>query len=120
MKVLIDMNLSPRWTAILAQAGFEAIHWSKIGPGNAPDRTLFDYAAQHGYVILTHDLDFGAILAAGGETKPSVVQMRGFDLRPEATKSQVLAALNQTALELQAGALVTVDTQRTRVRILPL
>ncbi len=59
MKILVDMNLSPRWKNLLTQAGFEAIHWSEIGPGNAPDRSLFDYAARNNFVILTHDLDFG-------------------------------------------------------------
>jgi predicted nuclease of predicted toxin-antitoxin system len=113
------MNLSPGWTISLAQAGFEAVHWSEIGPENAPDRTLFDYAMRNGFVILTHDLDFGAMLAASGGGKPSVVQIRGLDLRPGVATRQVLTALNQTAAELEAGALVTVDTQRTRIRILP-
>jgi len=114
------MNLSPRWIEILRDGGIEARHWSFIGPANAPDRTLFDYAAQHDMVILTHDLDFGAILAAGGGAKPSVVQVRGLDLRPEQAAPSVVAALKQTISELKNGALVTVDSRRTRIRILPL
>ncbi len=31
MKLLIDMNLSPRWAKFVADAGFEAAHWSAIG-----------------------------------------------------------------------------------------
>jgi len=27
MKILVDMNLSPRWVEFLANAGIEAIHW---------------------------------------------------------------------------------------------
>ena len=37
MKVLVDMNLSPGWVSFLAEAGFEAVHWSDVGAGNAPD-----------------------------------------------------------------------------------
>ncbi|MCW5599101.1 hypothetical protein C8R30_1526 [Nitrosomonas nitrosa] len=35
MKLLIDMNLSPRWVDVLANAGFEAAHWSALGAYNA-------------------------------------------------------------------------------------
>lgn len=29
MKLLVDMNLSPRWVNLLADAGIEAAHWMK-------------------------------------------------------------------------------------------
>ena len=63
MKVLVDMNLSPGWASFLADVGFEAVHWSMVGPGNAPDSVLMQWAAERDYVVLTADLDFGAILA---------------------------------------------------------
>ena len=63
MKLLIDMNLSPRWVNILVDAGFEAVHWSTIGRSNAPDTEIMAFAKANAYVVLTHDLDFGAILA---------------------------------------------------------
>ncbi|MEH2244110.1 DUF5615 family PIN-like protein [Nostoc sp.] len=31
MKILLDINLSPEWVAVLENAGFEAVHWSTIG-----------------------------------------------------------------------------------------
>jgi predicted nuclease of predicted toxin-antitoxin system len=31
MKVLVDMKLSPDWVPVLQAAGFEALHWSKVG-----------------------------------------------------------------------------------------
>jgi predicted nuclease of predicted toxin-antitoxin system len=37
-----------------------------------------------------------------------------------ADSGQVIAALLQMALELEDGALLTIDTSRTRVRVLPL
>lgn len=78
------------------------------------------FASAHGYVVLTNDLDFGAILAATQGAKPSVVQVRADDLRPEAIAQPVIATLRQTAAELEAGALVTLDASRTRIRLLPL
>ncbi len=71
-------------------------------------------------VALTNDLDFGAVLAASSGAKPSVVQIRGDDLNPNAIGAKVIAALRQLEAELRAGALVTVDLVRTGLRILPM
>ncbi len=120
MRLLIDVNLSPRWRDWLADAGFEAVHWSTIGPLDAPDSTIMVYAARETYVVFTHDLDFSAILAATGGRKPSVVQVRGTDIRPEVIGPVLVKALHQAKGDLAAGALLTVDFKRSRLRILPL
>ena len=78
------------------------------------------YARHNGFVVLTHDLDFGAILAATKGEKPSVVQVRAEDVSPESIGIKVVAALRQMASELESGALLTVDAGRTRLRLLPL
>lgn len=120
MRLLVDMNLSPRWIEWLAAEGFEAVHWSTVGAGDAPDTVIMSYARMHDFIVLTHDLDFGAILAATQGEKPSVMQIRSEDLNPDSIGVQVTAAIQQTAAELREGALVTVDMNRVRVRILPL
>ena len=120
MKLLVDMNLSPRWINTLAAAGIESAHWSTLGARNALDTEIMAYAAASDYVVLTHDLDFGAILAATQGEKPSVVQIRAEDVSPDVIGASVVSALRQMADELEAGALVTVDPNRTRLRVLPL
>ena len=120
MKLLVDMNLSPRWISVLAAAGIESVHWSALGARNAPDAEIMAFAAANDYVVLTHDLDFGAILAATQGEKPSVVQIRAEDVNPDVIGAPVISALHQMADELGAGALVTVDPNRTRLRVLPL
>ncbi len=120
MKLLVDMNLSPRWVNLLAAAGIEAAHWSEIGAANAPDSEIMAFAKANGYVVLTHDLDFSAILAATQGDKPSVVQIRSEDLSPDVIGGPVIDALRQMTLELEEGALLTVDPKRTRLRVLPL
>jgi predicted nuclease of predicted toxin-antitoxin system len=120
MKVLIDMNLSPRWSTVLIEAGIPAVHWSALGPATAPDSTIMRYAGEQGFVILTNDLDFGIALAMSRQGIPSVVQIRGEDLRPATIGAQVLQALRKMQSELEAGALVTIDPKRTRLRFLPL
>ena len=71
-------------------------------------------------MVLTHDLDFGAIRAATHGEKPSVVQIRAEDVSPEVIGKQVIVALRLMASELEDGALITVEPGRTRVRVLPL
>ena len=104
MKLLVDMNLSPRWVGLLADAGIDAQHWSTLGAGNAPDSEIMAYAKADDCVVLTHDLDFGAILAATLGSKPSVVQIRAEDVSPETIGRYVIAAVRQMAPELAQGA----------------
>ena len=120
MKLLIDMNLSPRWVSFLGEEGIEATHWSQVGAGGAPDIEIMSYARRNNLVVLTHDLDFGEILAATQGKKPSVVQIRADDVRFEVIGGLLLTALSQAEGDLEQGALVTVSPPRTRIRILPL
>lgn len=120
MKLLIDMNLSPQWTMIFKGAGWEAVHWSFIGLPNASDQDIFEYAMSHGYVIFTHDLDFGSILAATNTKYPSVIQVRTQDVSPGHLSQLVVSALRKFNKHLNEGALITIDEKRLRARILPL
>jgi predicted nuclease of predicted toxin-antitoxin system len=120
VRLLVDMNLSPRWVDWLGAAGISAVHWSAIGAVNAPDVEVMDWARANGRVVLTHDLDFGSILAATLGKQPSVVQIRAGDPSPEAIGPAVLAALRQTEADLKQGALLTVEPGRARIRLLPL
>lgn len=120
MKLLIDMNLSPRWVNFLEDARFEARHWSGIGAANAPDSEIMSVARINDYVVLTHDLDFSAILAATHGDKPSVVQIRSDDVSPDVIGELLVDALRQMSAELDEGALLTIDSKRMRIRVLPL
>lgn len=120
MKLLIDMNLSPRWAALLNTADIHAAHWSTLGAINAPDAEIMRFARENNYVVLTHDLDFSAILAVTHGDKPSVVQIRAEDVSPEVIGNLVMDALQQMRGELESGALLTIDSQRLRLRVLPL
>ena len=65
MKLLIDMNLSPRWVDWLVDGGGEAVHWSTVGAYNAPDRDIMAYAKINDYVALAQmadELAQGALL----------------------------------------------------------
>jgi predicted nuclease of predicted toxin-antitoxin system len=114
------MNLSLAWLPILQEAGHEVVHWSACGSVDAPDVEIMRYAKDQGFVILTHDLDFGTLLASRPDTAPSVIQLRSDDLTPAIAGDIVLRTLVLARMELARGAIVTVDVKRVRLRILPI
>ena len=120
VKILVDMNLSPEWVPALTVHGCEAVHWSTIGNPHAPDTEIMDWARTRSFVVFTHDLDFGAALALTHATGPSVVQVRGRHVLPEHMSVLIHATIQQYENELNTGALVVIDENRSRVRILPL
>jgi predicted nuclease of predicted toxin-antitoxin system len=103
---------------VLRDAGHEAVHWSELGPQDADDEEIVLRAERDEAIIMTRDLDFGAYLVLAGRTRPSVIQVRAKRTSAGRYASLVLKALEQTRFELGRGALVTVDFERVRVRLL--
>lgn len=120
ISLVVDMNLSPDWVEQPSAAGFDAVQWSKVGDLRATDAEIMRWAAEHHRAVMTHDLDFGAVLAATRARAPSVVQLRARDVLPAAIAERVVRVLTELSEELQAGAIVSVEIDRARVRILPL
>jgi predicted nuclease of predicted toxin-antitoxin system len=120
LRLLLDMNLSPEWVVELSRHGYDAVHWSTVGDPRALDSTIMDWARTHGHAVLTHDLDFGTLLALTHANGPSVLQVRGRNVLPEHMAALVVAALGHCEAALTAGALVVVDEKKSRVRVLPL
>jgi len=120
MRFLIDMNLSPLWVSYLASQGFEVVHWSTVGQPEAADGEILDFAATNGWIVFTHDLDFGMLLAALRTSAPSVIQVRSQDVLPSAIGETVVRAIRAAEPYFRGGALVTVDPSRHRIRLLPI
>lgn len=120
MKVLIDMNLSPDWTAAFTAANIESVHWSTVGNPRAEDIEIIEYARTNGYIVFTHDLDFGTILALTHAAGPSVIQVRTQDILPSTLADTLISVVQDNEPALDQGALIVVDRTRARVRILPL
>jgi len=73
MKLLLDMNLPPRWVQFLTAEGFECVHWSDVGEPAAEDSQILAYAQENGFIVFTHDLDFGALLVGYRDAGPRVI-----------------------------------------------
>lgn len=119
MKILIDMNLSPDWVQVLRQAGWDAEHWSRIGNPKAPDQEIMEWARSNGWIVFTHDLDFGALLALTRVQSPSVIQVRAQDIMPVHWAARLIETIREHQSLIEKGALVTIDETKARIRILP-
>ncbi len=79
MKLLIDANLSPRVAVALRSIEHEAVH---VGDLTASDKAILDWADEHDHAVTPADCDFAMMLAVGGASGPSVVQLRGVADQP--------------------------------------
>lgn len=120
MKFLLDMNLSPDWVKVFKTEGWSAIHWSEVGEPTAADQTLMDWARANNYIVFTHDLDFGILLALTHDGGPSVIQIRIQDILSASVQGRLVSIIKEYAQELQRGALVTIDPTKSRIRVLPI
>ena len=103
MKFLIDRNLSPRWIEFLQAEGWDSMHSSRFGRAVATDQELTEWARRKRRIVLTYDLDFGAMLAATRANTPSVAQIQTQDVRPESIAPLLVALLRKYENELVGG-----------------
>jgi predicted nuclease of predicted toxin-antitoxin system len=120
MKVLADMGISLSTVQTLRETGHDAAHLREQGLQRLSDVLILDKARQEGRVVLTCDLDFGDLLAAGLYHSPSVILFRLRDQAPSSVTPKLLAVLSERCQELQAGAIVVVEDARYRLRRLPI
>lgn len=120
MKLLLDMNLSPRWAQALRERGFSAVHWTEIGDPRAHDKVIMEWARANDGIVLTHDLDFGTLLALTHQVGPSVILLRTRDVTSQRLLDSIIGVIERHHDQLQSGALITIDETQTRVRVLPL
>jgi predicted nuclease of predicted toxin-antitoxin system len=120
MKIVIDMNLSPDWVGAFAAGNIESVHWSTVGNPRAEDTEITEWARANEYIVFTHDMDFGAMLAMTQAESPSVVQVRAQDTFPGHLAMTVITVMREHAALLEEGALIVIDEAKARVRILPL
>jgi predicted nuclease of predicted toxin-antitoxin system len=120
MKIVLDMNVSPEWLPVLQSHGHEAMHWREIGDAAADDSEIFEWASRNGAIVVTNDLGFEKLLAVSGTNGPSVILFRKGRNDPSAHRHLLLRALTVCKSELESGALVILDHNKQRLRMLPL
>ena len=88
MKLLFDQNSSHRLPALLAHASPGSSQFRLLGLDRADDLTIWRYAADNDFCIVTLDADFADLSALRG-SPPKVVRLRCGN-RPTAYVEQLL------------------------------
>ena len=113
MKVLLDTCM---WGLIedpLRDAGHDVL-WAGQWPHDPGDTAILTIAYQDGRVLITLDKDFGELAIVHHVPHAGIVRLVGFSVRQQA--ALCLDILERYADELHAGAIITVDPRRVRIR----
>ncbi len=73
------------------------------------ERFLREHAHDNDFVVFTHDLDFGTLLAMTRSVGPSVIQVRTQNVMPDGIGSLVVDALTQHREALDQGGSLELD-----------
>lgn len=119
MKFLADMGISPKLVARLNAEGHDAVHLVERGWERFTDAQIVDRAALEGRVILTVDLDFGALLAPSRRRWPSVIIFRLTHQSVDAVHGHLMQCIGVSAQDIEAGAIISVREGLIRTRRLP-
>ena len=118
-RFLADPGMSPKLVDFLQDLGHLAIHLQQQGLYRLKDSEILEKACKEGRTSLTHDLDFGDLLAASGADLASLVIFRLRNMRPEHVNRYLLEIISQYRESLDHGAVITVTEGRIRLRDLP-
>ena len=108
MKFLADIGISPKTVSFLRDLVHQAVHPHQEGLRTLSDAEILEKARCEGSIVLTHDLDFGDLLAASGARLPTVIIFRLRNMRPERVNLYLQNIITQHATTLDHGVIATV------------
>jgi predicted nuclease of predicted toxin-antitoxin system len=120
MKLLLDMGLSVRTGEFLRDCGLDAVHLGEQGLHRMSDPEIMRKATDEGRVLVTFDLDFPRLLALLRASQPSTIVFRIEAFTTNQLNGQLLHVVQDCAAQLEAGAIVVVESDRIRIRTLPI
>ena len=114
MRFLVDENLPTNIEDLLNALGHEALHVSGSDLHGAADRTLWQFAANEGLVLVTRDLDF----PLPDTPRPlGLILIRVPDTFTRSQIGDVMAAFaEEEPFEQTAGRITVVSPSRVRSR----
>jgi predicted nuclease of predicted toxin-antitoxin system len=120
MKFLLNMNMSRELGKLLVSQGHEYRHVGDIGLARAEDIDIVAEAKEKQEIILTHDLDYGNLLAFSGQSVPSVIIFRLRNTQPKNMFIRLMNMWPKIQRPLIKGAIVILEDATLRIRELPI
>ncbi len=113
MKVLLDSCVWGGVRKALSDVGHEVVS-AGDWPSDPGDEEILDRAYKEDRVLITLDKDFGELAIVRGHPHRGLIRLVGLSTGQQASIS--IAVLAKYARELEAGAIITVEAERVRVR----
>jgi len=120
VKRLADVNVSASVVARPRSAGVDVRRVVEVMDARSPDTRIVEAALGLGAVLVSHDQDFGALLAIAGARKPSLINLRTSSVEVDFLVRCIQRVLANAGEDLAAGAIVTVEDSGMRIRRLPI
>jgi predicted nuclease of predicted toxin-antitoxin system len=120
MKFLADMGISPKTVEFLTLLGYDATHLHHLGLETLADADILAKALREDRIVLTHDLDFGELIAASGAKLPSVITFRLRNMHPNRVNMYMEEIVGNHQAVLEQGAAISITEGKLRVRLLPI
>ena len=120
MKFLLNANISPLLIPLLEKEHHAIRSVIRLGKHAAKDIEIADIARVNDETIITHDLDYGTILAFSGESKPSVIIFRVLPIGVEIFHTLIQLNWDRIEQPLTDGAIVIFENDALRIRKLPI
>jgi predicted nuclease of predicted toxin-antitoxin system len=114
------MGIALSTVQALRQHGHDVRHLCEDGLQRLPDPLILEKARGEERLVITSDLDFGDLLALGAYASPSVILLRLQNQTPASVIPRLLHVLTECREALIAGAIVTIEEARYRLRRLPI
>ena len=119
MKFLLDVHIPPTLGKLLETKGHAFRLVTQIADPSIADEYILEIAKENGEVILTHDLDFGQLLAFKGYSRPSVIIFRIQHINAQVFFEHIVKYWNDIQPALESGAIILVEPASVRIRNLP-
>lgn len=113
MKVLLDTCVWGGAKQALEAAGHEVI-WSGDWPKDPGDQEILAQAHHEGRILVTLDKDFGELAIVYNQPHAGILRLVNLPARQQGPAC--LRILESHGAELQAGAIITADAQKLRIR----
>jgi predicted nuclease of predicted toxin-antitoxin system len=115
VKLLLDTCVWGGTRAQLVEAGHDVV-WTGDWPQDPGDTEIMERAAAERRVLVTLDKDFGELAIVRGKVHCGIVRLVNISARRQA--AVCLEVIGRHQGELEAGAIITAEAGRLRIRLL--
>lgn len=119
IKLLLDQGI-PYSTGSHLPDNWDVLHVADANMSYSTDREIIEFARKERRICVTLDSDFHSILAIDNMHQPSVIRVRQEGLKAKDLAQLLCKIWPAIAVQVQSGAMVSVDEKQLRIRRLPI